>query len=128
MSDWLSAEWFDETRGLWSDAPAAGNVAARLQCEVSGGPEGGLSCYWLLDGGRLVGSGPGGIDAPDVTVTLTWADALAVQRGHLDPSVAFMQGRLKVSGDMAVLVAVLPATNTEAFRDVCRRIAAATSS
>jgi putative sterol carrier protein len=128
VSTWLSAEWFDETRSLWSELPLGNDVSARLQCEISGGPEGNFSCYWVVEEGRVVDSAPGVIDAPDVTLTLTWDDALALHRGDLDPNVAFMRGRMKVAGSMAAMIALLPATTTAAYRDMRQRVAAATGS
>jgi hypothetical protein len=128
VSTWLSAEWFDESRPLWSELPFGGDVSARLQCEISGGPEGSVSCYWVLEGGRVVDSALGVIDAPDVTLTLTWDDALAVHRGELNPNVAFMRGRMKVAGSMAVMLDLLPAAATDAYRDIRERVAAVTGS
>ncbi len=56
-----------------------------------------------------------------------WDDAVAMQRGDLDPNVAFMQGRMKVAGSMGVMMALLPKVNTPEFQDLRRRIASATS-
>ena len=47
-----------------------------------------------------------------MTLTMAWDDAVAMQRGGLDPSVAFMQGRMKVAGSMGVMLALLPVTAT----------------
>ena len=42
-------------------------------------------------------------DAPaDCTITLDRDDLSALVSGELDPMAAFMQGKLKVSGDMSV--------------------------
>ena len=46
--------------------------------------------------------------------------------GELDPGVAFMQGRMKVAGSMAVVLALLALTATPACRDLRRRIAEVT--
>jgi putative sterol carrier protein len=126
MSKWLSDEWFDETRALWSAQPVHPDLSARMQYEISGGPDGNFSYYWVIENGRLVDSGAGAIASPDVTITFTWDDALAVHRGDLDPNVAFMQGRMKVAGSMSVMMALLPATNTEEYRDLRQRVAAVT--
>ncbi len=52
---------------------------------------------------------------PDLTLTLSPADAELVRQAQLLPSVAFMQGRLKTSGDNALLLAVLAWSATGAF-------------
>jgi hypothetical protein len=118
----LSAEWFDETRDLCEE-PLVPGLSARLECEVTGGPQRSLGGYWVLEDGRLTDSGAGACPDPDVTITMAWDDALAVQRGELDPSVAFMRGRLKVAGSMGVMVDLLPAA--DAGREIRRRMAAA---
>ena len=103
-----------------------GVLSGRLQFDVTGGPEGDVSSHVTLEDGRLVACGGGGVDGPDLTLTLDWADAVAFQRGDLEPSVAFMQGRMKVAGSMGVMMALLPVTNTPEYKDLRRRIAGVT--
>jgi hypothetical protein len=67
-------------------------------------------------------SGPGPLltsqeAEPDLTLALSPEDADLVKMGQLDPSVAFMQGRLKTSGDNGLLLRVLAWTTTPAFAD-----------
>ena len=38
----------------------------------------------------------------DATVSMAWDDFMALSEGKLDPMMAFMQGKLKVEGDMSV--------------------------
>ncbi|MGE0597380.1 MAG: SCP2 sterol-binding domain-containing protein [Hyphomonadaceae bacterium] len=53
-----------------------------------------------LDG---VGNSVGTDDAPaDTTLKLKLADFAAMAQGQLDPTAAFMQGKLRVEGDMGV--------------------------
>jgi putative sterol carrier protein len=127
MAKWLTQPWFDETLAMVADQPLAPGLTAVLQFDVTGGPEGEVTYHWDLEDGRLVSGAEGSPDDPDVTLTMGWADATAVQRGDLDPNVAFMQGRMKVAGSMAVMLALLPKVNTPAHQDLRRRIAAATS-
>jgi putative sterol carrier protein len=122
VTKWLSAEWFDQTRAMAADQPEHLGLSARIQYEMTGGPDGEVSYYWILEDGRLEASAAGTIDAPDVTLTLPWDDAVAMQRGELDPNVAFMQGRMKVAGSMGVMMALLPVTNTPEYQELRRRI------
>ncbi len=39
--------------------------------------------------------------AADTTIKVAWADWEALQNGQLDPMSAFMQGKLKIEGDMS---------------------------
>lgn len=126
MTKWLSTEWFDQTRTMAADQPERPGLSARIQYEITGGPEGGVSYFWILEDGRLRSSATGTVDSPDVTLTMVWDDAEAMQRGELDPNVAFMQGRMKVAGSMGVMMALLPVTNTPEYQDLRRRIAEVT--
>ena len=44
----------------------------------------------------------------DCTLTLPKADFEAMGRGELDPTMAFMSGKLKVQGDMSVAMKLQP--------------------
>jgi putative sterol carrier protein len=49
--------------------------------------------------------GPGAIPAqPSATLSVSQADALAMQQGELDPLAAFMSGRIRVEGDMTLVL------------------------
>jgi hypothetical protein len=72
------------------------------------------SCGWGKDGPGPVTPGCDG--EPDLTLGLSPEDARSVQQGQLVPSVAFMQGRLKTSGDNELLLRVLAWTATTAFQ------------
>ena len=74
----------------------------------------------------MVSSSAGAVDGPDVTLTTVWQDAVAMERGELDPNVAFMQGRLKVAGSMGVMIELLIATRTPEYQDLRRRVASVT--
>ena len=45
-----------------------------------------------------------------------------VQQGELDPNAAFMQGRMKVTGNMAKLMSLLPLTNSPEYRALQEQI------
>ncbi|MGH9104792.1 MAG: SCP2 sterol-binding domain-containing protein [Acidimicrobiales bacterium] len=63
------------------------------------------SCRWSAGGpGPIM---PGCEGEPDLALALSPADAQEVKEGALSPSVAFMQGRLKSSGDSGLLLQVL---------------------
>ena len=126
MTKWLSTEWFDQTRAMAAEQPEHPGLSARIQYELTSGPEGDASYYWILEDGRLTSSALGPIDDPEVTLTIGWADAMAMQRGELDPNVAFMQGRMKVAGSMGVMMALLPVTNTPEYQALRQEIAAVT--
>jgi len=123
VSTWLTEEWFDQTRALAADQPERPGLSARMQFIVTGGPEGDVRYYWVLEDGQLRQSAVGDVDDPDVTLTTARPDAMAIAKGDLDPNVAFMQGRMKVAGSMGVMMRLLPVTNTPEYQQLRRRIA-----
>ena len=44
----------------------------------------------------------------DATVSIGWDDFLALSDGKLDPMMAFMQGKLKIAGDMMIAQKLAP--------------------
>lgn len=53
----------------------------------------------ILDG---VANQASGEDGPaDTTIKVSWEDFMAMREGKLDGMTAFMQGKLKVEGDMS---------------------------
>ncbi|CAN5189549.1 SCP2 sterol-binding domain-containing protein [soil metagenome] len=44
----------------------------------------------------------------DATVTMSWDDFMSLSDGKLDPMMAFMQGKLKIAGDMMIAQKLAP--------------------
>ncbi|KQS55866.1 sterol-binding protein [Brevundimonas sp. Leaf363] len=44
----------------------------------------------------------------DATVSMSWDDFIALSDGKLDPMMAFMQGKLKIAGDMMIAQKLAP--------------------
>jgi len=44
----------------------------------------------------------------DATVSIKWDDFVALAEGRLDPMMAFMQGKLKIAGDMMIAQKLAP--------------------
>jgi predicted lipid carrier protein YhbT len=126
VAKWLTQEWLDETRTLAADQPDRPGASARMQYEVTGGPDGDVKYYWVLEDGHLQESALGVLADAEVTLTTGWADALAIQKGELDANAAFMQGKVKVAGNMGMMLNLLPITNAPEYRDLQRRILAIT--
>jgi putative sterol carrier protein len=120
MAQFLTQAWLDGMLG--ADAAEAGDAAdpsastRRLQYIITGTPDGDVKYYVVAAGGRAREAQLGTTPEPDVTVTAGYDDWRSVELGELDPSIAFMQGVVKVSGDMAVFLPMLAATRSEASR------------
>ena len=116
MSKYLSQEWLDEGRKLAEGQPERPGASARMQYVVTGGPDGDIKYYWVLENGKLEASSVGSLDDADFTMTLTYDDSVKVQKGELDANAAFMQGRMKVSGNMGKLMQLMPLTNSPEYK------------
>jgi len=99
--EWVAA-WNEAVRGL--GAPA--RVAFRMLQVVEDAPDGTVRVLLEVgdDGASLV-LDPPDEPAPQVTVSLSYEDAGALARGELDPARMLAEGRVRVRGDLAVLVA-----------------------
>ncbi|HEV8063946.1 MAG TPA: SCP2 sterol-binding domain-containing protein, partial [Acidimicrobiales bacterium] len=83
---------------------------------VTGGPDGDISYYWIVSDGHLVENHLGTLEDSEVTLIESYEDAMAMQKGELDANAAFMQGRVKVTGNMAKLMSLLPITNSPEYK------------
>ena len=122
MPKFLSQEWHDQFRSMAEGQPERPGASARMQYVVTGGPDGEIRYFWVLDNGKLVESGVGDLEDEEITLTMTHADAVAIQKGELDASAAFMQGRVKVTGNMAKLMSLLPITGSPEYKELQEEI------
>src|SRR3954453_14863982 len=122
MSKWLSQEWLDETRKMAESQPERPGASARMQYVVTGGPEGDINYYWVLENGKLQDSKLGEIADSDFTMTMTYDDSVKIQKGELDPNAAFMQGRMKVTGNMGKLMSLMPLTQSPEYAAIQEKI------
>jgi len=123
VSAWLSDAWVDAVAAELAELRGPGSLTGSVQVDVTGGPDGDVGVHAELAGGRLVALRPGPAASPDAVLTLADADARAVVNGDLEPAVAFMQGRMKVAGDMAVVLDLLVLSASEEARAGRARVA-----
>lgn len=116
MSKWLTQEWLDETKQMADSQPERPGASAKMQYVVTGGPDGDIHYYWVLENGKIKESKLGDLPDAEVTMTQTYEDAMKIQKGELDANAAFMQGRVKVSGNMAKLMSLMPLTNAPEYK------------
>ena len=108
----LSEEWTEEARRLHgeiaSDVPPPANPV-RMNLVLTDVPfgEGAIKAHLDTSSGELILE-PGHLDSPSLTVTVAYetAKAILVEGNAQAGMQAFMSGRIKVDGDMSVLLSL----------------------
>jgi putative sterol carrier protein len=103
----LSQEWAEAmTKALNSSEEfksAASGQSAKLQQVVTDVDGNDVKYYFVLDGGTADVS-LGEVEGAEATVTQNYDTAAGLQKGEVNAQQAFMQGKLKVSGNMMKLM------------------------
>ena len=126
--DFLSDEWFAEAKKIRDELnpPAATGAAAdlKLNIVVTGGPSGDKEIHSA--GGEF---GEGLIDDAPTKLTVPYevAKKVFIERDQQAGMQAFMQGQIKVEGDMSKLMAMQTIQPSAEETEVLNRIAAATN-
>jgi putative sterol carrier protein len=124
---YLSQDWLDRLAELASDLPERPGATARVQYVVTGTPDGEVRYAQSVVDGRLAAVVLGEDPEAEVTLTLTHADAVEISKGALDANAGFMQGRVKVVGDMGKVMALMPLTHSAEYRAALAALAEQTS-
>jgi putative sterol carrier protein len=104
----LSTEWAE---GLTSQlnasdafrAAAAGHDAT-IQQVITGAD--GETHYWIRIVDETIDMGVGDADDPDATITQSYETAVGLARSEVSPVTAFMTGKIKVSGNMGLILSL----------------------
>ena len=126
MPKYLSQEWLDDVTKMAQGQPDRPGASARMQYVVTGGPEGDIKYYWVLENGKLLESKVGELPDPDFTMSLSYDDSVKIQKGELDANAAFMQGRMKVTGNMGKLMQLMPLTMSPEYQALGEKVRAIT--
>ena len=79
------------------------NINMGLQFQVTDGPAGDVA-YYLSVGDGAAEMALGELDSADVSISSTYETAESMFKGDLNTQMAFMTGKIKVAGNMAVLM------------------------
>jgi putative sterol carrier protein len=126
MPKYLSQEWLDEFVKLAADQPERPGATVKIQYKAAGGPDGDVDYYWIINEGKFEDAQLGTVDAADFTMTTAYDDAVKVQKGEMDATAAFMQGKMKVAGNMAKMMSLLPITNSPEWKALQEKVNAIT--
>lgn len=123
MAKYLSQEWLDLQKDLAQDFPERPGATARMQYVVTGAPEGDVKYHSVIDNGKMVENNLGEDAQAEFTLTTAYDDSVKVLKGELDPNAAFMQGRMKVTGNMGKLMSLMPLTQSAEYKSIQAKVA-----
>lgn len=102
----LSEEWAEALKtALNADEAfrtAAGASSARIQQVIT--QESGETRYWIVIADGAIDMGIGDLESVDATITESYESAVALSTGELNAVTAFMTGKIKVAGNMGMLL------------------------
>jgi putative sterol carrier protein len=102
----LSDEWAQALKAELNESEdfrqAAAGHKATIQQVITGAE--GTTNYWITIGDGKIDLGVGDIDGEDATITQSYDSAAALAKGELSPVTAFMTGKLKIAGNMGMIL------------------------
>ena len=102
----LSDEWAQALKSELNESEdfrqAAAGHKATIQQIITGTE--GTTNYWITIGDGKIDLGVGDIEGEDATITQSYDSAAALARGELSPVTAFMTGKLKIAGNMGMIL------------------------
>jgi hypothetical protein len=110
MARYLSPAWLEavdravQADGALRDATAGVHLVVQHVVRGGAGPEGDVCFHVAIDDGS-VRVRPGPASSPSVTLTEDRSTAVAVARGERSAQEAFMDGEVRVGGDIGELLA-----------------------
>ena len=105
MPEFGSSEWVDALIGALNASPdELRGVEVTIQQVVTGAPAGEVRYWTAFKEGTVEGAVGDAPSRADVTITQDFETARALSAGELNPQGAFMQGKLKVTGNMGKLL------------------------
>jgi predicted lipid carrier protein YhbT len=104
VAGFLTDEWFHDLDAAARSSSVDGDLRLVIQQIVTGGPEAGDVAYVveIADGAITVRRGRS--DRADVTFTQDRPTAAAIHRGELSAQTAFIEGRLRLGGDLRAVI------------------------
>jgi putative sterol carrier protein len=77
----------------------------------------------VIENGKMLEAELGTDDQAEFTITQAYDDAVKISKGELDANTAFMQGKMKVSGNMGKLMSLMPLTQSPEYKAIVSKVA-----
>lgn len=108
---YLSEEWIKEVNNRLQSNEAVASAAKGqnliIQNVITDTPDGEKRTFLrITDGAPEIGLGD--VEGAEATVTQNYETSVAVAKGELNSQAAFMQGKIKVQGNMMKLMTIQP--------------------
>ena len=116
--DWMNDEWASDAAGtveLLPEAPGLSGTVSFAVAEGTGKKRLEAGFHWRYSDGKALDGEPGVDAGADLVLLVAGDDAVDLLTGAVEPSVSFMRGRLKASGDGALLLGFLRSTTEAGF-------------
>jgi hypothetical protein len=104
VAGFLTAEWFEDLDEAGRAAELATDTALVIQQVIPDGPGGTELTYVIAVADGAVRVRKGRASSPDVTFTQDLATATAIHDGVLSAQTAFIEGRLRLGGDLRAVI------------------------
>jgi len=108
LAKFLTKEWMEALKSTINQdddfTSATASVDLTLQFETTDAPDGTEGTYYLVIKEGVLDAAPGPADEPDATISNDYETAVALSNGELNTQMAFMTGKMKVSGNMAKIM------------------------
>jgi hypothetical protein len=128
MAKYLTQEYMDRAKELAQAFPETPGASVRMQQVITGAPadvanDGDQVKYFtVIENGKTLEQSMGEDPDAEVTLTNSYEDALKIAKGELDANAAFMQGRVKVTGNMAKIMSLMPLTSKPEYKEIQEKL------
>lgn len=104
MAGFLTDRWFDALETTARQARVDKSTRLLVQQIVTDGLDGSGVEYFVKVAEGSITVQRGRAEAPDITFTQDRATATAIHRGELSAQTAFIEGRLRLGGDLRAVI------------------------
>lgn len=126
MAEIASDEWLEALVKASAATPPTPGVVGSVSFTVENSPAGKVGWTETIEDGITVGAAAPASKGADIALIAKFPELVEMLDGASNPAVMFMQGRLKLTGDMGMFMSMLPAMMSDAAASGRAELAKAT--